>query len=69
MKIQALTLVGLAAIASAISVDGEIPRREVQKNRFGAMEVSEIYSSGMAKTVFYPQKKFLHDYERQAMYL
>lgn len=54
MKIQALTLVGLAAVASAISVDGELPRREVQKNRFGAMEVSEIYSSGMAKTVFYP---------------
>jgi len=64
MKIQALTFLGVAAVASAITTSAEIPRREVSKNKFGAMEVTEYYSSGMDKTVFYPQKKLLMDYER-----
>jgi len=45
-------MIGIAAI-SAMATDG-LPRREVQKNKFGAMEVVDWHESGMQKTVFLP---------------
>jgi hypothetical protein len=43
-----------------------MPRREVTKSHFGAMEVVDFYGHGMDKTVYLPQKEFVKDYERQA---
>jgi hypothetical protein len=70
MKIQkALTIVGLVAVASSMIAESALPRREVQKNKFGGIEIVDYYPTGLDKTVFMPQKKFLQDYERQTQYL
>ncbi|CDW81161.1 UNKNOWN [Stylonychia lemnae] len=66
-QLATLSLIGLAAI-SAFSMDG-LPRREVQKGKFGAMEVVDWFVHGMTKTVYLPQKDLLQDYERQTMNL
>lgn len=55
-------MIGIAAI-SALSVDN-LPRREVQKGKFGAMEVVDWFDHGMHKAVYLPQKDILQDYER-----
>ena len=60
-------MIGCAAI-SAMTVDN-LPRREVGKGKFGAMEVTDWHDTGMQKTVYVPQKTILQDYERQALNL
>lgn len=47
-------------------ISEQMPRREVTKSHFGAMEVTDWYKSGMDKTVYVPQKDYAQDYERQA---
>ena len=66
-----LSLLGFAALAvSAMQVDAtNLPRKEVTKGKFGAMEVTDWFEHGMHKTVYLPQKHILQDYERQAQHL
>ncbi|CDW80089.1 UNKNOWN [Stylonychia lemnae] len=70
MKIQsllALTLLGFASVNS-FTMEG-LPKREVKKNKLGAMEVIDWAVHGMTKTVYLPQKSILQDYERQTQNL
>jgi hypothetical protein len=60
-QLLTLSMIGIAAI-SAMTADN-LPRREVQKSKFGAMEVVDWFEHGMQKTVYVPQKQFLQDYE------
>ena len=54
-----LSLLGVSSV-SAMSVQST--PREVKKNRFGAMEVTDWVEEGMKKTVLWPLKSFTQDY-------
>lgn len=73
-KLTLLTLLGLAALASAgtafIPNHKALPnRREVRKGHFGTTEIVEYPDEDsvdkMLKTVYLPNKHFTRDYERQ----
>lgn len=52
-----LSLLGFAALtANAMPTDfpNNAARKEVQKNKFGAMEVIDWFDHGMSKAVFLP---------------
>lgn len=51
-QLVTLSMIGIAAI-SAMATDG-LPRREVQKGKFGSMEVVDWHDTGMQKTVYLP---------------
>ena len=59
-------LSALALVGAVATIELSEPRREVKKNKFGAMEVIDWFPSGMSKTVFMTNKELLRDYERQA---
>lgn len=59
MRTILLSLLGISAV-SALSVQSA--PKEVKKNRFGAMEVTDWSEEGMKKTVLWPLKSFSQDY-------
>ena len=72
-KKTALTVLGfaaLSAVSASIVGGGKVPERIVQKNAFGAMEVTDFHENGSSKTVYLPfQKNLAQDYERMAHHL
>jgi hypothetical protein len=64
MKVASLAAIALIGMACANPTS--LPRREVTKSAFGAMEITDWHDHGMVKTVYHPQKEFKRDYERQA---
>lgn len=51
----------MVAVANANLLD-PTPKRDVKKNRFGAMEVIDWHEGGMQKSVHWPSKTFYRDY-------
>jgi hypothetical protein len=49
--------------ASALTTEN-ILKKEVKKNQFGSVEITESTNEGIAKTVYVPSKNFNQDYER-----
>ena len=52
----------LSLLGLTLSSTVESQPKEVKKNRFGAMEVTDWVEEGMKKTVLWPLKAFHKDY-------
>jgi hypothetical protein len=68
MQKSIIALLGLVAVASSFEVE-PANRREIKRNTFGAMEVTDWLEDGFKKIVSYPFAKFERDYSSQAEFL
>lgn len=70
LNISVLGFAALSAASASITTGAKVPERTVQKNAFGAMEVTDFHEHGSSKTVYLPfQKNLAQDYERMAHHL
>lgn len=65
--LAAISLIGLATATLTTSYTNEGLNREVTKNEFGAVEMTDWHANGMDKTVYLPSKAFQKDYERKTL--
>ena len=59
--IKSLAVLTLLGLASSLPFESVRPR-EVKRNRFGAMEVTDYLEKGSQKIVMKPLKPYLRDY-------
>lgn len=62
MKSSLAILALLGIVSTSALVMDNLPKGEVVKGKFGAMEAVEWLDEGMQKTVYCPDKSYRHDY-------
>jgi hypothetical protein len=62
MKSSLAILAVLGIVTTSALVMDNVPKTEVTKGKFGAMEAVEWLDEGMSKTVYCPDKAYRHDY-------